>query len=660
METKDRKKIDEQLQLFRNLIDQSNDAIFVTDPQTSYFLDINEKACSSLGYTREELLKMGAVDIEVVLPDKFLWQEHVRDVKKQGFMILEGVHKRKDGTTFSVEVNVKHLTLEKKDYMVAIARDITELKKMQNEMQRLNQELEKRVIERTAQLEIANRRLNDKIAALKLAEEKILKEKNFTRAVIDSLPVTFFIFDLTGKMLQWNKTAESVTGYSPDEIARMGPLDFIAEEDRGLVQKRIEEVFIKGRAGVEANYLTKAGEKIPYYFTGVRIMMDNVPGLVGIGIDISDRKRTDEALKKSEAHYRGLVETSPYSIILTDLDGKITFSNHQTLKMHGFKDVKDILGTSCFDLFAPKSRQRAIDMAKQTFKNGGFKNVEYNLIRQDGSQFPAEASASLIVDKDGKPEGFVGVLWDITGRKEMEKELRKIHLLESIGVLAGGIAHDFNNLLTAIMGNIYLAKMYLSKITPTPDSKIFKVLTNSEESCNHAKELSSMLITFAKGGEPIKETVLISKMVKEQANLLLGSTNIDCEYEFPENLYPVKVDKMQIKQVIRGLVANAIESMDGEGVIRITAENVSIKDDPILKDGNYLKISVTDNGIGIAEENINKIFDPYFSTKEMGSQKGMGLGLSICHSIIKRHDGQIKVESKTGVGTTFHIYLPAS
>jgi len=522
------------------------------------------------------------------------------------------------------------------------------------------EELERQVKERTAQLEAANKKLKDEIAAHKLSEENILKEKNFTKTLIDSLPIIFFLFDSKGKMLQWNKTAELISKYSADEIAKMIPRDFIAEEDRVRVEEKIKEAFVKGTAEVEADYLTKSGEKIPFYFTGVRVMVDNLPNVLGIGIDISDRKMTEDALKKSEERYRRLVETSPYSVILADLTGKIIFCNHQTLKMHGYASMKEVFGMSCFDLFAPECRQQAQDLAKQTMITWGFRNVEYTLIRKDGSKFPAEASASLIVDKDGKPEGFVGVLWDITERKEMEKELRKIHLLESIGVLAGGIAHDFNNLLTAIMGNIYLAKMYLSKITPTPDSKIFKVLTNSEESCNYAKELSSMLITFAKGGEPLKEPVLISEMVKEKANLLLDNTNIDCEFEFPENLYPVKVDKMQMKQVIRGLVANAIESMDGEGGIRITAENVSIKDDPILKDGNYLKISVTDNGIGIAEENINKIFDPYFSTKEMGSQKGMGLGLSICHSIIKRHDGQIKVESKTGVGTTFHIYLPAS
>ena len=686
---------------------------------------------------------------------------------------------------------------------------------------------------RTTQFEAVNKKLKDEITAHKLSEEKILKEKNFTQTIIDSLSATFFIFDSTGKMLQWNKTAESVTGYSPDEIARMEPLDFIAEEDRGLVQKRIEEVFVKGTAGVEANYLTKGGEKIPYYFTGVRIMIDGVPGLAGIGIDISDRKRIEEALKKSEAHYRSLVETSPYSIVVADLTGRITFCNRQTLYMHGFKNMEEIIGMSCFDLFAPECRQRAADAAQQTLINGGFRNVEYTLIRKDGSRFPAEASASLIVDKEGKTQGFVGVLWDITERKlkeneikiradqnaaiaelgrlalaytdlsvlmdetvklvaknldveyskvlellpdgsfllragigwkdglvgtaivggkiesqagytllshkpvivedfntetrfhkpsllqengvvsgmsiiigkqdkpigvlgahtskprtftrddinflesmanilaeaiyqkqfeEIKKELEKMRRIESIGVLAGGIAHDFNNLLTIIMGNIFIAKRELSKSNPPDNNKILKMLTDSEEGCKNARDLSNMLITFSKGEMLMRKLISISELLKETTNLLLSkSKNIICEFSLPDNLY-VMADKFQINQVIKGIVANAIEAMPDGGIIKVMAENITIneRNNQLLKDGKYLRMSIEDTGMGIPKENLSKIFDLYFSTKDKHTQKGMGLGLSICYSIIKKHGGLITVDSKVGAGTTFHIYLPVS
>ena len=246
---------------------------------------------------------------------------------------------------------------------------------------------------------------------------------------------------------------------------------------------------------------------------------------------------------------------------------------------------------------------------------------------------------------------------------QIEKEIEKLQRLESIGVLAGGIAHDFNNLLTAILGNIFLSKLYLSKKNLSPDDDVFKRLADSEDSCMHAKDLTGMLITFAKGGGPIKEPIEISKFLKETATLLIPSDlHITCEFDIPDNLYPVKADKLQVKQVVRSIVANSVEAMPNGGVIKVRAENLTVsKNDNLpLKGGKYLKVSIEDSGVGIPEDVLKKIFDPYFSTKERGSQKGMGLGLSICYSIINKHEGLITVDSKAGVGTTFHFYLPAN
>ncbi|MBI5326901.1 MAG: GAF domain-containing protein [Deltaproteobacteria bacterium] len=248
-------------------------------------------------------------------------------------------------------------------------------------------------------------------------------------------------------------------------------------------------------------------------------------------------------------------------------------------------------------------------------------------------------------------------------RKQVEEELQRMQNIESIGVLSGGIAHDFNNLLTAILGNISLSKLYLSKKNISPDDNVFKRLAASEESCEHAKEITSMLITFARGGKPIKEPIEISKLLKETTTLLIpGDLHITCEFDIPAHLYPVKADKLQIKQVIKSIVANAIEAMPDGGIIRVKADNIEIgkKDNLQLKDEKYIKVSVEDSGVGIPEENLSKIFDPYFTTKEKGLHKGMGLGLSICYSIINRHEGLITVDSKVGVGTTFHFYLPAN
>lgn len=245
---------------------------------------------------------------------------------------------------------------------------------------------------------------------------------------------------------------------------------------------------------------------------------------------------------------------------------------------------------------------------------------------------------------------------ELSGRKVIEEELLKAKKLESIAALSGGIAHDYNNLLTSIMGNISLAQKYLEH-----DDKIYGLLDEAQRASILAKDLTRKLITFSRGGAPIKKTVLISPLVKRATEFSLSGSNIKCEFHIPDELWLVEIDETQIGQAIYNLVMNAREAMRDGGTIRVAAENANIIDGaPTLKEGRYVKISFKDEGIGIPKKHLKKIFDPYFSTKEMGTQKGMGLGLSICHSIIKGHSGDVDVGSQEGIGATFNIYLPAS
>jgi PAS domain S-box-containing protein len=374
------------------------------------------------------------------------------------------------------------------------------------------------------------------ITEKKIIEENIIKERNLFQSLIESLPGIFYLCDNSENIIRWNKNLEIITGYSADEIARMKPPDFIAEPDRETVKRGAEEIFIKGSSSIEANFLRKDGKQIPFYFTGLRIMMDDTPCIIGVGIDISERKEAEDALRK------------------------------------------------------------------------------------------------------------------------MEEELLKAKKLESIGVLAGGIAHDFNNLLTAILGNVSLAKMFLN-----PKDKAYGRLSDAEGACQSARELSYRLITFSKGGEPFRQESSLSELVENTVHPMLSGTNVQCECNIPDNLYLVKIDAQQMKQVISHLIKNALEAMADKGLVRVYAKNVAIskKDNLPLVEGDYVMLSVEDNGRGIPEENMAKIFDPYFSTKEMGSQKGQGLGLSICYSIVKKHEGFIAVDSKIGEGTAFHVYIPA-
>jgi CheY-like chemotaxis protein len=219
--------------------------------------------------------------------------------------------------------------------------------------------------------------------------------------------------------------------------------------------------------------------------------------------------------------------------------------------------------------------------------------------------------------------------------------------------LAGGIAHDFNNILTAILGNISLGKLY-SKL----DDNIYAILGEAEKATLQAKDLTQQLLTFSKGGAPVKKTASICDIVKDSASFVLRGSSITCEYFYPSDIWPVEVDVAQISQVIQNLIINAEQAMPDGKKIKVKIENIRLPKDLLysLKPGKFVKIVISDEGIGIPKEHVNKIFDPYFTTK----QKGSGLGLATSYSIIRRHDGHIQVKSKIGTGTDVEIFIPAS
>jgi len=254
---------------------------------------------------------------------------------------------------------------------------------------------------------------------------------------------------------------------------------------------------------------------------------------------------------------------------------------------------------------------------------------------------------------DGSVDYLVTLVQDITERKRMEKELQKMDKLEAIGVLAGGIAHDFNNLLTGILGNLSMAELYAK-----PEDNIFKILQRAKKASKRAGQLTKQLLTFSKGGAPIKQTASIPELIEDTAGFALRGSKVRCKYSLPDNLWPVEIDKGQISQIINNLIINADHAMPEGGIITISAENIIINKNYNLplKEGRYVKVSLKDQGIGISKEHLGKIFDPYFTTKENGS----GLGLASCYSIAKNHGGYITVESEIGAGTKFDIYLPIS
>jgi two-component system cell cycle sensor histidine kinase/response regulator CckA len=368
------------------------------------------------------------------------------------------------------------------------------------------------------------------------------------------------------------------------------------------------------------------------------------------------RIREGQEYEESEEKFRLLAETTSEAIVTCDLKENITYVNKAYLELSGYT-YEEALEISIAEIISENEPSRIKEtLAKRALPGSKPCRYEAEFITKLGDRIPVDVSMSLIM-KDHKASGLLIAANDLSDRKKMEVELLKVQKLESIGALAGGIAHDYNNILAVIIGNISLAQTYLE-----PDHRVFRVLTAAQRASEQAKNLTKRLLTFSKGGAPIKKVVSISPIIESAVDFTLSGSNVKCEYFIPEKLWSVEIDESQIGQAIYNVVVNSMEAMPEGGTLRVRADNVRIdpENDISVNEGKYLQISIEDHGTGIPEGVLKKIFDPYFSTKEMGAQKGMGLGLSISHSIIKRHGGDIKVVSEAEVGTTCFIYLPAS
>lgn len=370
--------------------------------------------------------------------------------------------------------------------------------------------------------------------------------------------------------------------------------------------------------------------------------------------EVIERKKAEEALQSAirtveneKAKSEAIISAIGDGISIQDPDFRILYQNQIHRDLLG-----DQVGKYCYKVFQNSDRVCRDCPIKRSFADGNIHRSEGSVSTEKGVLL-LEQTASPLKDSTGKVIAGVKVVRDITHRKKMEEELIRTEKLESLGLLSGGIAHDFNNLLSALLGNISLAKAYTD-----PAHKIYDILNEAEKASSRARDLTQQLLTFSKGGAPVKKIVSLSSLIKDSADFALRGSNARYGLTVEDDLWPAEVDEGQMGQVVNNLVINAQQSMPKGGTIRISCSNTTAREDglPALKAERYVKISVEDEGIGIPRKYIDKIFDPYFTTK----QKGSGLGLATAYSIIAKHEGHLTVESVPGEGTTFHIYLPAS
>ncbi len=397
-------------------------------------------------------------------------------------------------------------------------------------------------------------------------------------------------------------------------------------------------------------------------------LMESLAGSAAIAIEnarlyekarqeISIRKQTEAALRESENKYRTVLEANPDSVIVCDMERKVTYLNPTFTKVFGWT-LEECLGKK-MDMFVPEENwPETIEMIEKVLAGENLSGIETFRYTKAGDIVPVSISGAIYHDHDGNPVGSVVNLRNIYEQKKLEAQIQQVQKMEAIGTLAGGIAHDYNNLLMGILGNASLMTFDLD-----PNHPHYEKLQNIEKYVQSGADLTKQLLGFAKGGKYEVKSIDANDVVRQSSEMFSRTKKeIRIHQNFQKNIWPVEADPNQVEQVLLNLYVNAGQAMPGGGELYLQTENVTLDDSYTqhfsVQAGDYVKISIADTGIGMDEKTIKRIFDPFFTTKDMG--RGTGLGLASAYGIIKNHGGIINADSIINKGTTFNVFLPAS
>jgi len=527
-----------------------------------------------------------------------------------------------------------------------------EILKMQGTLQKYMNDLENTVAERTQELTTANEQLRREITERKLAERK------YTTIIQTSLD-GYWIVDLQGRFLDVNDSYCRMIGYSREELFTMSLADVEASEKPEEIAQHIKKIMERGYDRFETRHRCKDGKILDIEVSANYIHAEGGQLFV-FARDIAERKLAEEALRESGEKYRTLMDSIDIGFFETDLAGNFVFFNDTIRTFLGYSET-ELLGMN-YGQYVDKENAGIIYQAFNTVyrTEQADKGFVCTIVSKDGTKRPVEFSVSLVHDDNGQPIAFRGLTCDITEKKQLEQQLLQAQKMESIGTLAGGIAHDFNNILGGILG---YASFMKSKIQA--DHPFFKYLDTIERSSTRAAELTAQLLGFARGGKYDTKPLDLNEAVKETLEIIERTIDksIAIETQMSESLPTVAADGGQLQQVLMNLFINAADAMPAGGKLIIETDIEMVTKEYVrthagIRPGPYVKLAVTDTGIGMDNETQKRIFEPFFTTKKEG--KGTGLGLSMVYGVVKNHGGYITVYSEPGHGTTFKIYMPAS
>jgi len=498
-----------------------------------------------------------------------------------------------------------------------------------------------------ARLAGANDEMRREIRERRKVEADLTSSERRFRTLVQSAPVGIGLAGADGTRILENDALCRILGMAPggpqpDNVSRF----FLDPEDFSRI---MESVRSSGSVDVrEARMLRADGTPFLATLTTALHPAGDAVQVLTVLEDVTARKEVEETLRMLDT----AVAQSSDGIIVVDSQGLTRFCNPAWARMHGY-EPEELLGKPLTVYHSEAQfEQEVVPFARRLNRTGSALG-EMGHLRRDGTTFPTLMSSTVMKDASGRNLGFITIAADITEKRRWEEDMAKVQRLESLGILAGGIAHDFNNILTAVLSNISMARVF-----GNPAEDISEMLQDAEMATLRARGLTQQLLSFARGGAPVKRPLCIARLLKETVRFSLSGSNVDCEFDLPEDLWTVEADDGQIGQVVQNLVINADQAMAEGGVVRVGAENVNLEEGDVgrLPTGHYVKISVRDQGSGIPEKLLSKIFDPFFTTKE----KGRGLGLATTFSIVNRHGGHIRVTSQAGEGTRFEVFLPAA
>jgi len=435
--------------------------------------------------------------------------------------------------------------------------------------------------------------------------------------------------------------------------------DFWSEihpDDRDEIRLHFKKILKTGQPR-RLHYRLNVSDRKPRWVESRWHLITGVDGnsrlIVVVSHLITKSKLPHQQVSENVKYFKSLVENISDALLLVNRLGTILYASSTNQKVTG-RGFKELAGHDFTEWIHPEDADRVREQFNRLRENPGpTVSMEFRLRHTDDTWRWMEGVANNLM-QEPSVQGIVINYRDVTERKKSEEELLKAKKIESIGVLAGGIAHDFNNILAVIMGNLSLAK---SKLTGKDQKLILDLLNEAQKASRRAKELTQQLVTFSKGGAPIKKALAISEMIRTSISLFHDST-LSVKLDLDENLGESDLDMDQMNHVIHQILLNAHEAMPNGGRVFVRAHRIELAagSELHLPCGTYIKISIQDEGVGIASENLSKIFDPYFTTKKAGG----GLGLATSYSIVKNHGGLITVDSTPAHGATFQIYIPVT